>query len=108
LRRYLYIVYAYAGTISLEKELKAANDFAVGTVVIHGGNAGHCFIIVDEKKDTNGERLFKLVEGYTPAQSIYVFSNPYDLKNSPWYNLKRNTIETASYTFTNYKLKHFE
>lgn len=108
LRKYLDIVYAYASTISLEKELKNADDFEIGTVIIHAGSPGHCMIITDEKTDTNGERIFKLVEGYMPAQSIYVLRNLNVNGISPWYKLtKGHPIETASYLFTKYELKKF-
>ena len=108
LRKYLDIVYCYASTISLSQELKTANDFEIGTIVIHAGSPGHCFIIIDEATNKTGEKVYKLAEGYTPAQSIYVLRNLKEDGISPWYQLKKGVIETASYRFDDYKLGKFE
>lgn len=108
LRRYLDIVYAYAGTISLYKELMDTGRFGIGTVIITPGSPGHCSIIIDEGRTPQGKRVYKLAEGYSPAQSIYVLSNPYNRKLNPWYELEKGVIYTSSYRFSNFKLGKFE
>lgn len=109
LRRYLNLVYTYASTLSLAAELKDADDFRIGTVVIKPGSPGHCFIITDEAVTPSGERVYKLVEGYTPAQSLYVLRNTEEPSLGCWHRLKKGSpIVTASYEFTNYRLKKFE
>lgn len=106
LRDYLDIVYAYAGTVSLSRELKPAQGFGIGTVIIKPGSPGHCCIIVDEAVRRDGTRVYKLAESYMPAQSIYILKNPAD--GSPWYPLKEGQqVLTASYHFNSYYLRRF-
>ncbi len=108
LRRYLDIVYAYANTVSLCRELKSASRLETGTVIIFPGHPGHCCLVMDEALSDRGDTLYKLVEGYMPAQSIYVLANPYEPEWSPWYHLGKGAIQTASCRFESYYLKKFE
>jgi hypothetical protein len=71
---YLQVVYAYAGTLSLGKELKdaAQSPMAAGDVFIHGGSPGHAMIVVDVARDAQGRTAFLLAQSYMPAQDIHV------------------------------------
>ena len=106
LRKYLDIIFNYTNTLALERDLKPAQQFEVGTIVVKGGSPGHCFIIIDERIGENGEKLFKLAESYMPAQTIYILKNPED--GSPWHRLSKERITTASYDFKTFRLRRFE
>lgn len=108
LRKYLDIVFAYANTVSLCRELKTTDRLETGTVIIFPGHPGHCCMIMDEAVTEKSDTVFKIVEGYMPAQSIYVLSNPYDPQLNPWYHLGKGEITTASCIFRSYYLKKFE
>jgi hypothetical protein len=108
LRKWLDLVYAYANTVSLCKELKKAEGLHTGTVIIFPGHPGHCTIIIDEAVTDKQDTVYKMAEGYMPAQSIYVLSNPYEPEWNPWYHLGKGEINTASCRFRSYFLKKFE
>jgi Domain of unknown function (4846) len=108
LRKWLDFVYTYANTVSLCKELKKADGLQTGTIIIFPGNPGHCCIIIDEAVTDKQDTVYKIAEGYMPAQSIYVLSNPYEPDWNPWYHLGKGEINTASCSFRSYYLKKFE
>ena len=76
--KYMELVFSYAGTLSLEKELKpVANpaELKAGDVFIHGGSPGHCFIVMDVVENDKHEKQFLLAQSFMPAQSIQVLQN---------------------------------
>lgn len=88
-RRYMDVVFAWAGTHSLERELKPvpAADLAAGDLFIRGGFPGHAVLVADIVENRAGERRFLLVQSYMPAQEMHVLKNPRDPDGSPWYPL---------------------
>ena len=108
--KYMEIIFAYAGTLSLDKELHAINISAlsIGDVFIHGGSPGHAIIVVDVAVDSdNNEKLFLLAQSYMPAQEIQILKNPND-ENSPWYSVDFGEIlQTPEWTFKRSDLKRF-
>jgi len=86
-RRYLDIVFGYAGTASLARELDRVSDarrIEAGDVFIQGGSPGHAVIVVDVAQDAQGRRAVLLAQSYMPAQDIHVLRNPRSPDN-PWY-----------------------
>lgn len=111
-RKYLDMVFAYAGTISLSKEMKQTSigDMQIGDVFIIGGSPGHCVIIVDmaQNKET-GQKLFLLAQSYMPAQDIHILKNPQNPEGNPWYFLEPGqTLDTPEWDFTSDDLRRFE
>jgi len=107
--KYLDMVYAYASTLSLEKELepKDISELSIGDVFIRGGSPGHCVIVVDMAvQESNGEKLFMLAQSYMPAQDIQILKCPASNENSPWYSEHfGDTLITPEYTFDKTELK---
>ncbi len=108
--KYLTMVFSYAGTLSLEKEMKkiVVKDMQIGDVFIQGGSPGHAVIIVDMAKNSKEETIFLLAQSYMPAQEIHVLKN-FNTKNiSPWYSAENiETLNTPEWTFTKNNLRRF-
>lgn len=109
-RKYLDLIFTYAGTISLNKETQPVlktKDLKTGDLLITAGSPGHIVFIAGVSENKKGEKLFLLAEGFTPAQSIHLLKNPFNPKISPWYELEVNSPETktARYFFkpTNFR-----
>ena len=88
-RKYMDYVFAYAGTYSLERELKPVRieDVGIGDVFIKGGFPGHAVLVADMADNrATGERRFLLVQSYMPAQEMHVLKNPQASDGSPWYS----------------------
>ncbi|KAB3531775.1 DUF4846 domain-containing protein [Alkaliphilus serpentinus] len=111
-KKYLNIVFAYAGTISLENELMAVavEDMKIGDVFIQGGSPGHAVVVVDmARNETTGEVIFLLAQSYMPAQETQILVNPMDEYLSPWYSLSfGETLRTPEWVFNRENLKRFE
>lgn len=109
-QKYLDIVYAYASTLSLEKELieKPFEDMGIGDVFIQGGSPGHCVIVVDmAMNEATGEKLFMLAQSYMPAQDIQILR--VEGEESPWFSGNiEDTLYTPEWTFQVTDLKTWE
>lgn len=110
-RKYMDMVFAYSGTLSLEKELESVNidDIKIGDVFIIGGSPGHAVIVVDMAINDDGEKLFLLAQSYMPSQQTQLLINPMDKDISPWYSLKgKEKLITPEWTFELDKLRRFK
>jgi len=109
---YMEIIFMYAGTLSLEKELESTNisELKIGDVFIKGGSPGHAVIVVDMAVNPNtNEKIFLLAQSYMPAQELQVLKNPSDEKLSPWNSVNfGEELETPEWKFSKNHLKKIE
>lgn len=106
---YLELIFMYAGTSSLEKEMQSIkiSEAQIGDVLIQGGFPGHAVIIIDEAENrTSGEKMFLLAQSYMPAQELQILVNPMK-KSNPWYEIKKGEIQTPEWTFKSSDLRRF-
>ncbi len=112
-RRYLRVVMMFSGTASLGRELKhiRASRAGAGDLLLQGGFPGHTSILLDEVRNTKGQRLFLLGQGFMPAQSFHVVRSE-QRRISPWFKFPRQgAIPTPSWNFTTkhfYRLPHLQ
>lgn len=111
-RKYLDLIFNYAGTISLNRETKPVlknSDLRTGDLLITAGSPGHIVFIAGVAQNEKGEKIFLLAQGFTPAQSIHVMKNPFDIDLSPWYKLDVDSPETktARYIFRPSNFRRF-
>lgn len=105
------MVFAYAGSLSLSKELKKVEvkDMQIGDAFVRGGSPGHCAIVVDMVVDSiTGRKLFMLAQSYMPAQETQVLWNPNEVSRTVWYPLNFGSmLATPEYNFYSEELMRF-
>ena len=110
-RKYMDLVFAYAGTWSLERELKPAGikSIAIGDVFIKGGFPGHAVLVADlVRNEATGDVRVLLLQSYMPAQDIHVLKNPDSIDGTPWYALPEGTqLVTPEWTFDVSQIKRW-
>ena len=111
-REYLNVVFTYAGSASLTREMEAidARHLEAGDVFIQGGYPGHAVIIIDTATEKrSGRRVFLLAQSYMPAQDIHVLKNPNGGTLGPWYDANLgSTLKTPEWTFRPEHLRRFK
>lgn len=100
--KYLRMVFAYASTLSMEKESKKIelSKIRTGDIFLRAGSPGHVVMVVDICKTKEGKKAFLLGQGYMPAQEFHILKNPAH-EDDPWYYEEEVTdpFETPEYSF---------
>jgi len=108
---YLENVFAHCGTLSLEKQLfnrDKMEEATIGDVLIKGGSPGHAMMIADMAVNSQGEKIYLLLQGFMPAQSIHIVRNFENAQYSPWYIANNDAmIITPDWDFQPSQLRHW-
>lgn len=101
-KKYLRMVFAYAGTLSMKDESKKIklSKIRTGDIFLNPGSPGHVVMVVDVCKNAEGKKAFLLGQGYMPAQEFQLLKNPAH-EEDPWYYEEEITypLMTPEYVF---------
>lgn len=103
-RKYLDVVFTYAGSYSLSRQLKAKENLyniESGDIILEGGFPGHAVIVVDiAVHEMTDDKIFLLAQSFMPAQDIHILKNPNNAVISPWYStVMGDSLRTPEWTF---------
>ncbi|GAB4418678.1 MAG: DUF4846 domain-containing protein [Bacteroidia bacterium] len=108
-RRYLDVVFTYAGTWSLSRELVPVadpHDLRPGDVFIQGAFPGHAVLVVDVAVHAGtGRKVFLLAQSYMPAQQMHILRHPG--RDTPWYETPATSLATPEWFFPAGSLKRW-
>lgn len=106
-RRYLDLVFTYAGTRSLARELRPVKETEVrpGDVWLQAGSPGHAVLVVDVARSQERTYLL-LAQSYMPAQEVHVLKAP---DGGVWFELRPDQgLRTPEWDFGPSDLYRFE
>lgn len=110
-RSFMEVVFTYASTLSLDKELKSVpvDEMQIGDVFIRPGSPGHAVIVVDMAQDnSSGKKYFMIAQSSMPAQDIHILKNTKTRSLSPWYKLDfGDSLVIPGFDFDKDMLKRF-
>lgn len=110
-KKYLRMVFAYAGTLSMEQESKKIklSEAATGDIFLYAGSPGHVVMVVDVCRSSDGKKAFLLGQGFMPAQEFHLLKNPLH-EDNPWYYLEEVSypLQTPEYSFKKGSFRRLE
>ena len=112
--KYLRKVYGVASTFSLSRELETRplSEVEPGDVFVYAGvdrgqNLGHAVMVIDVAEDSDGNRIFMIAEGNTPARECHIVRNWLNPFRSPWFTMDKdaNIVQLSPFTYKAKELK---
>ncbi|MSP71857.1 MAG: hypothetical protein EXR76_06705 [Myxococcales bacterium] len=90
-RRWLNLVFGYAGSRSLRLDTTAVPtdaDLRAGDLFVQGGSPGHVVVLLDIAQHPDGRRVALIGQGFMPAEDFHVLRGTTDAAiDGVWFNL---------------------
>lgn len=104
LRRYLDVIFTYAGTLSVSREMRPVPlaQAQPGDVFVLGGSPGHAVTVLDVAENpATHARYALLAQSYMPAQDLHVLRNVTEPRLGAWFRLAapEGVFETPEWNF---------
>ena len=97
---YLKIVYSYASTRSMAKEIVPIkiSDLRIGDVFVKSGSPGHAVFVVDMAVNKKtGKKIMLIGQGYLPAQDLHIVKSMESI--SPWFYVEDDSWGGMDFSF---------
>ena len=97
---YLKIVYSYASTRSMAKEIVPIklSDLRIGDVFVKSGSPGHAVFVADMAVDKKtGKKIMLIGQGYLPAQDLHIVKSMESI--SPWFYVEDDSWGCMEFSF---------
>ncbi|MBU2624734.1 MAG: DUF4846 domain-containing protein, partial [candidate division Zixibacteria bacterium] len=89
--------------------VEKADDVEIGDILVLPGFPGHAVMVADVAANLQtGERVFLLIQGFSPAQDIHLLINESNPELSPWFSISSDSpVKVLWYEFTRDHLRRF-
>ncbi len=108
---FLFYLFHWTGSVALKRDLRriAASDLQPGDLIVQNtsGAMGHVSVILDAAVNAEGERLYLIANGWTPAQSMFIRQPQAGEGIDGWFSLAGYERHLSGYRFGPFELRRF-
>ncbi len=108
---FLYYLFHWTGSVALKRDLRrvSASELQPGDLIVQNtsGAMGHVSVILDAAVNGEGERLYLIANGWTPAQSMFIRQPQAGEGVDGWFTLAGYERHLQGYRFGPFELRRF-
>jgi hypothetical protein len=108
---FLFYLFHWTGSVALKRDLRriTASELRPGDLIVQNtsGAMGHVSVILDAAVNGDGERLYLIANGWTPAQSMFIRQPQEGEGSDGWFSLAGYERHLRGYQFGPFELRRF-